>query len=267
MNFEELARDPFLVFRLGGNFYALSALYVKTMTEIPDIVPIPGAPGYVRGVINLRGSILSLTDLRTRLGLASIDAELSELLSMLEAREKDHINWLDTLERSIVKNEKFTLQLDPHLCGFGKWYYSYTPADKWVGSILAKFEEPHNAIHRLATHVKKLQADGRTEEAKQKLEATKKNELAVLLQLFRQLQKQISDSMRDICIVLETEDRTAAFSVDAVESTEEFDADSFQKLDAVLNTNGELMLCLAKRKKDDTVVTVLNPLALVGVEE
>lgn len=264
LDFSQLAQDPYIVFRLGGNAYAIPALLVKTMIETPKVIPIPRVPPYVRGVVNLRGSILSLIDLRTRMGLESTASERNELLVMLEQREKDHIHWLNELEASLLEAREFTLQLDPRLCAFGKWYYSYTPPDQWVAGILRNFEEPHNTIHGLAVHIKELQASGQLEEGKKKLESTRERELATMIRLFAQLRKQISDSLREICIVVDYGQSSTAFAVDAVESIEHFEEDTFQDVDGKTVTGESLILCFARRKKDNGVVSMLDTQALLN---
>ena len=263
MDYEKLSQEPFVVIRIGDSLCALSAHCVITMAEMPAVVPIPLSPQYVRGVVDMRGSIHSLTDLRTLLGFPSLGHERTELLAMLEARKNDHVKWLDELRLSVVERRAFNLQLDPHQCAFGQWYYSYVPPAQWVVGTLRKFEAPHNAIHQLATHVKELQAEGKIDEAVKILEMAKTTDLALLLRLFRLLGEQISDAMREICLVLEVNGSAAAFSVDAVESIERFRAGAFQDPDVTTDANRDMVLCFARRTKDESVVTVLNTEKLV----
>jgi chemotaxis signal transduction protein len=262
-----LASDPYVVIRLAGNFYGVSARSVRSMTEMPPVISIPATPAHVRGAVNLRGSILGLTDLRVRLGIQSTETERTELLEMLEARERDHINWLAELERSVIENREFGLQLNPRLCAFGKWYYSYTPPDQWVASILREFEAPHDTIHGLATLVKELQAQGRIDEARQRLDDTKSGELAMMLHLFGQLRRQIAQSLRETCVVLESGSTAAAFAVDCVESIEHFVHQSFEEFDAGGGDVDLAIRCLARRVKDDAVVIILDAARLIGTAQ
>lgn len=56
-------------FYLGDQCYGIDILQVQEVLSKADIEPVPRAPGDVLGVINLRGSIVTVVDLRTRLGL------------------------------------------------------------------------------------------------------------------------------------------------------------------------------------------------------
>lgn len=62
MKEEQSARH--LIFSLGAEEYAVPILRVKEVIEIPDISPIPHTPKYYMGIMNLRGMVLSIIDLR-----------------------------------------------------------------------------------------------------------------------------------------------------------------------------------------------------------
>jgi purine-binding chemotaxis protein CheW len=70
-------REDHLLFRLEGALYALPATTVREIVAPPPITRLPNAPEHVRGVMNLRGRIVPVIDLRRRLGLepAALDGE------------------------------------------------------------------------------------------------------------------------------------------------------------------------------------------------
>ena len=65
-----------VTFELFGEIFALPILDVREIIRMTDITPVPQAPGFVEGVINLRGQIIPVVDLRKRFGLSS--AELTD---------------------------------------------------------------------------------------------------------------------------------------------------------------------------------------------
>jgi len=65
------AAGKYLTFVLGGNGYGIPVLKVREIIRLLEITPIPRMPEYVRGVINLRGRIVPVIDLRMKLGLAN----------------------------------------------------------------------------------------------------------------------------------------------------------------------------------------------------
>lgn len=59
----------FLEFNLGGESYAVELLMVKEVITLPEMTTIPKAPHYVCGLMNLRGLVLTVIDLRKKLGI------------------------------------------------------------------------------------------------------------------------------------------------------------------------------------------------------
>lgn len=63
----------FVEFKLGEEEYGVDILQVKTIERMMPITRVPKAPHYVEGVINLRGEIVPIIDLRRRLNLPSCE--------------------------------------------------------------------------------------------------------------------------------------------------------------------------------------------------
>ena len=63
----------FLSFTLGAEEYAIDILKVKEIRGYGAVTPIGGAPDFIKGVINLRGVIVPVVDLRIRFGLGTVE--------------------------------------------------------------------------------------------------------------------------------------------------------------------------------------------------
>lgn len=59
----------FVIFRLGSEEYGIDILRVKEIKEMMSITRVPRTAGYVRGVINLRGEVIPVIDLRRKFNL------------------------------------------------------------------------------------------------------------------------------------------------------------------------------------------------------
>lgn len=68
----ELA-GKYLTFKLAGEEYAIDILKVREIIGLMPITDVPRMPGYVRGVINLRGKVIPVVDLRAKFGLMSTE--------------------------------------------------------------------------------------------------------------------------------------------------------------------------------------------------
>ena len=63
---EDTQKDRYLTFSLGKESYGVEVRYVIEIIGIQSITEVPEMPGYVRGIINLRGKIIPVMDVRLR---------------------------------------------------------------------------------------------------------------------------------------------------------------------------------------------------------
>ena len=65
--------EKHLAFNLGKEEYAIPTSCVREIMGLQEITPVPQTPAYMRGVLNLRGRIIPIVDLRSKCGLAGIE--------------------------------------------------------------------------------------------------------------------------------------------------------------------------------------------------
>lgn len=65
--------DDFFSFTLGSGMFAVPVKYVKEVFEFTSLTPVPNALSYLRGVMNIRGSVVSIIDLRKLFGFNPSD--------------------------------------------------------------------------------------------------------------------------------------------------------------------------------------------------
>jgi purine-binding chemotaxis protein CheW len=92
----------FVVFKVGGVDYALAADEVLQMESYGGATPVPGAPDFVTGIIQLRGRVIPVIDLRRRFGLAPIEPTLDSRVVVGE-REGRAIALLAETAREVVR--------------------------------------------------------------------------------------------------------------------------------------------------------------------
>jgi purine-binding chemotaxis protein CheW len=67
---EDLQRDMYLTFHLADEDYGLAIRNVIEIIGVQSMTPVPDMPPFVMGVINLRGAVIPIIDIRLRFGLA-----------------------------------------------------------------------------------------------------------------------------------------------------------------------------------------------------
>ena len=80
--------DPILqwvTFRLGNETYGINVMQVQEVLRYTDIAPVPGAPIYVLGIINLRGNVVTVIDTCQRFGLPPIEVTDNTRIVIIEA--------------------------------------------------------------------------------------------------------------------------------------------------------------------------------------
>jgi purine-binding chemotaxis protein CheW len=80
-------QDPVLrwvTFRLDEEVYGINVMQVQEVLRMTEIAPVPGAPDYVLGIINLRGNVVTVLDTRTRFGLSTHEADDATRIVIIE---------------------------------------------------------------------------------------------------------------------------------------------------------------------------------------
>ncbi len=82
------AAHQFLTFALGQEEYGVEILKIQEIKGFSAITPLPNAPPYVRGVLNLRGTIVPIVDLRKKFGLAEVEYTKFTVIVVVQVRQK-----------------------------------------------------------------------------------------------------------------------------------------------------------------------------------
>ena len=90
---EQLATDvpgqmQCVTFTLADEIYGINVMQVQEVLREIEVAPVPGAPHYVTGIINLRGNVVSVIDARTRFGLPSKESTPMTRIIVIEALQQ-----------------------------------------------------------------------------------------------------------------------------------------------------------------------------------
>ena len=75
-------------FRIGRETFGLPISLVREIVRVPEITSVPNAPDYIEGVINLRGRIIPVVDLRKRFGENLIEASTKNRIVVVEMESR-----------------------------------------------------------------------------------------------------------------------------------------------------------------------------------
>ncbi len=115
----ENGADQFLSFVLGNEEYGMEILKVQEIKGFSALTPIPNMPSYIRGVMNLRGTVVPVVDLRTQFSMAEVEYNQFTVIILVNIREKitglvvDAVTDVFNLNRSeILPPPEFGAQFD-----------------------------------------------------------------------------------------------------------------------------------------------------------
>ena len=77
-----------VTFELEDETYGINVMQVQEVLRETEVAPVPGAPHYVIGIINLRGNVVSVIDARIRFGLSTIERTDMTRIIVIEARQQ-----------------------------------------------------------------------------------------------------------------------------------------------------------------------------------
>ncbi|WP_177420492.1 chemotaxis protein CheW [endosymbiont of Lamellibrachia barhami] len=77
-----------VTFRLKDESYGINVMKVQEVLRVTEIAPVPGAPPFVLGIINLRGNVVTVIDTRSRFGLPSAELDDSSRIVIIESEKQ-----------------------------------------------------------------------------------------------------------------------------------------------------------------------------------
>jgi purine-binding chemotaxis protein CheW len=120
--------SQFLTFHLGEELYGVDILRVQEIKGYTAVTRIPNTPPYIKGVLNLRGTIVPIIELRTKFGMPTIDYTAFTVIIVVVVRDKvmglvvDSVSdVLNIDKKDIQPSPQFGSKVDVHFInGIGK---------------------------------------------------------------------------------------------------------------------------------------------------
>jgi purine-binding chemotaxis protein CheW len=93
--------SQYLTFRVDQEHFALSVSHVREVLEYNDVTKVPRMPDFMCGVINLRGSVVPVIDLRLKFGLSKGEVTVETSIVVVEIEWKDEMVVMGLLTDSV----------------------------------------------------------------------------------------------------------------------------------------------------------------------
>lgn len=116
------AEQQYVVFRLMGQLFGAAIDVVREVTHLTPITRLPNTPGYVEGVIDLRGEVLPVIDLRRRLDLPPQAPTPDSRLMVLSLGDRSSALIVDGVDQVLTLNTDEIVPPDTRVVRAGQDY-------------------------------------------------------------------------------------------------------------------------------------------------
>ena len=104
------ANDQYLTFFLAGEEYAITILQVTDIIECGAVTRVPGTPAWIRGVHNLRGTVVPVIDLAIKFGLSPTEVTRRTCIVIVELKADDETLIMGVMADSVHQVVDFTAE-------------------------------------------------------------------------------------------------------------------------------------------------------------
>ena len=115
---EELETTQFLTFTLADEVFSVDVARVREILEITTITKVPQVPDFMRGVINLRGCVVPVIDLRLKFGMEEADQTVNTCIIVVEVAmdgENIVLGALADSVQEVIEMEPSQIEAAPHI--------------------------------------------------------------------------------------------------------------------------------------------------------
>jgi purine-binding chemotaxis protein CheW len=93
--------SQYLTFKLGSEMFALDVAQVREILDVTRITRVPRAPDFMRGVINVRGSVVPVVDLRLKFGMDRAENTVDTRIVVMEIKLNDELTVVGALADAV----------------------------------------------------------------------------------------------------------------------------------------------------------------------
>jgi len=146
--------ELYVVFRVGAGDYALPASTVLEMESFTGATPVPGAAPHVAGLVQIRGRVIAVVDLRARFGMPALQASLENRVVVIDYAGR-RVGLLVDNAREVMKLDAEAFQPPPEVVS--EQAQGFVKAVAQTGSRLLMLLDPERVLTQEDANVEQRQ--------------------------------------------------------------------------------------------------------------
>ena len=110
--------NQFVTFKIENETYAIDVFKIREILEVPDITKVPGMPPMIRGVINIRGSVVPVLDMKMKFGQDMTEETQDTAVIVTEITNEDGVIQIGIIvdaAREVITLEPENIEEPPRL--------------------------------------------------------------------------------------------------------------------------------------------------------
>lgn len=223
--------EKFIVLEINNENFIIPLLYVNEIVRVQEVTEAPHQPAWIKGIMNLRDSVISLVDTRTRLGMKSF---LDDIRYKFIQHKEAHIKRVNTIE-SLTRNFNITdLQVaERAVCTFDAFIKSLVTKQDLNDILKTKMRDIellHDNMHSKVKQALKLLGSNNIKEAIVVATELQSNFMPKFVACMDDIIKSIYDvTSNEIAVIIEFEGSHFAMLADEIKKMQTFDLSRRQK--------------------------------------
>ena len=97
----KLTLNQYLTFKLGEEMFALDVAQVREILDLTRITKVPRSPAFMSGVINVRGTVVPVVDLRLKFDMTPVERTVDTRIVVVEVADQDEVMVIGALADSV----------------------------------------------------------------------------------------------------------------------------------------------------------------------
>lgn len=106
---EAVTSTQYLTFLLNAEVFAVDISKIREVLEFSSVTKVPRTPSFMRGVINLRGSVVPVVDMRLKFNMSKTEKTVNTCIIILEITQDDGVSVMGALADSVQE----VMELEP----------------------------------------------------------------------------------------------------------------------------------------------------------
>ncbi len=102
--------EQFIVTRIGDEQYGIDINYVDNIDHMPSVTRVPNVPSYIKGVINMRGEVIPVMNIRTKMGLPEVEYTKNTRVIMVKMEQYGVVGLIVDEVREVVTLESEAIE-------------------------------------------------------------------------------------------------------------------------------------------------------------